>query len=81
MSIMGTRIPMLVVSPYARQGAVDHTYYDHASVLKFIEHNWRLQPLSNRSRDNKPNPVATGADPYRPVNNSAVGDLMAMFNF
>jgi len=77
----GTRIPMLVVSPYARQGAVDHTYYDHASVLKFIEHNWRLQPLSNRSRDNKPNPVATGADPYRPVNNSAVGDLMAMFNF
>lgn len=35
-----------------------HTYYDHVSILKFIERNWRLQPLSTRSRDNLPNPVA-----------------------
>ena len=53
----GTRIPMLAVSPYARKGYVDHTYYDHASILKFVERNWRLSPLSARSRDNLPNPV------------------------
>ena len=29
---------------------------DHASIMNFIERNWRLSPLSNRSRDNLPNP-------------------------
>src|SRR4029077_3352485 len=38
----GTRIPLIVVSPYAKKGYVDHTYNDHVSVLKFIERNWRL---------------------------------------
>ncbi len=77
----GPRIPMLVVSPFARAGMVDHTYYDHASVLKFIEHNWRLQPLSARSRDRLPNPVSSSASPYLPVNTTSIGDLMSMFNF
>ncbi|MGF6740967.1 alkaline phosphatase family protein [Paraburkholderia atlantica] len=77
----GPRIPMLVVSPYARKGMVDHTYYDHASVLKFIERNWRLQPLSTRSRDRLPNPVTSTQSPYLPVNTTSIGDLMAMFNF
>jgi len=36
----GTRIPLIAVSPYTKNGFVDHTYYDHASVLKFIEWNW-----------------------------------------
>ena len=77
----GPRIPLLVVSPYARTGYIDHTYYDHSSVLKFIERNWKLAPLSARSRDNMPNPVATKANPYQPTNNAAVGDLMSMFKF
>ncbi|HUW52437.1 MAG TPA: alkaline phosphatase family protein [Rhodanobacter sp.] len=77
----GPRIPMLVVSPYARRGAVDHAYYDHASVLKFIERNWRLPPLSTRSRDSLPNPVTLAAHPYQPINTPAVGDLMSMFAF
>jgi acid phosphatase len=77
----GPRIPMLVVSPYARTGMVDHTYYDHASILKFIERNWRLQPLSTRSRDRLPNPVAMQQNLYQPVNTTAIGDLMPMFNF
>ena len=38
----GTRIPLIAISPFAKRGYVDHTYYDHASVLKFIERNWRL---------------------------------------
>jgi phospholipase C len=77
----GPRIPLLAVSPYARRGHVDHVYHDHASILKFIEHNWHLPPLSARSRDNLPNPIAAAADPYRPTNAPAVGDLMSLFDF
>lgn len=76
----GTRIPLIAVSPWARKGHVEHTYYDHASLLKFIERNWGLQPLSKRSRDNLPNPKP-GADPYVPGNRPAVGDLMELFDF
>ena len=36
----GTRIPLIVVSPLAKKGHVDHVYNDHASILKFIEKNW-----------------------------------------
>ena len=77
----GTRIPMLAVSPYARAGHVDHTYYDHVSIAKFIEYNWGLAPISARSRDNLPNPVHTGIDPYVPTNRPAIGDLTGLFDF
>ena len=77
----GMRIPMIAVSPYTKKGYVDHTYYDHASVLKFIERNWGLAPLSERSRDNLPNPVASRHNPYKPVNAPAIGDLMNLFDF
>jgi acid phosphatase len=76
----GTRIPLIAVSPFAKKGFVDHTYYDHASILKFIEWNWSLPRLSNRSRDNLPNPVQT-AGTYVPVNGPAIGDLRNLFNF
>jgi phospholipase C len=76
----GPRIPFIVVSPYARRGYVDHVYSDHASVLKFIEHNWGVPPLSSRSRDNLPDPIM-GDDPYRPMNTPSVGDLSALFDF
>lgn len=77
----GTRIPLIVVSPYAKRGFVDHAYSDHASILKFIEKNWDLKPLSKRSRDNLPNPVVLPGHPYVPVNRPAIGDLMDMFDF
>jgi phospholipase C len=77
----GTRIPFLAVSPFAKPGFVDHTYYDHASILKFIEMNWGLAPLSPRSRDNLPNPVMSAADPYVPRNRPAIGDLANLFQF
>ncbi|MFZ6754226.1 alkaline phosphatase family protein [Undibacterium sp. Dicai25W] len=77
----GPRIPFLIVSPYARTNYIDHTYHDHSSILKFIERNWKLQPLSARSRDNRPNPVNTAADLYRPANSAALGDLTTMFKF
>ncbi|TMD93678.1 MAG: alkaline phosphatase family protein [Chloroflexi bacterium] len=77
----GPRVPLLVVSPYARAGAVDHTYADHVSVLKFIERNWRLSPLSERSLDNLPDPQSGDDDPYVPRNAPAIGDLMGLFDF
>ncbi len=77
----GPRIPFIVVSPYSRGGKVVHSYTDHASVLKFIERNWRLQPLTKRSRDNLPNPVTTRSNPYVPLNMPAIGDLFDMFDF
>jgi phospholipase C len=77
----GPRTVMIAVSPFAKFGHVDHTYSDHASVLKFIELNWRLRPLSKRSRDNLPNPTALSSAPYLPINSPAIGDLRDMFGF
>ncbi len=42
---LGFRVPMLVVSPYAKHGYVSHTQYEYASILKFIEENWNLGSL------------------------------------
>ena len=77
----GTRIPLIAISPFAKKAVVDHSYTDHVSILKFIEANWRLGPLSARSRDHLPNPIADPADPYVPANRPAIGDLMSLFQF
>ena len=77
----GTRIPMIVVSNFSKGGHISHTYTDHVSVLKFIEANWSVPPITTRSRDNLPNPITTGADPYKPTNGPAIGDLMDLFSF
>jgi phospholipase C len=44
----GSRVPAVVISPYAKRGFVDHTRYDMTSILKFIETRWKLKPLSTR---------------------------------
>lgn len=77
----GPRTPLLVVSPYSTGGRVVHSYTDHVSILKFIERNWHLKPLTNRSRDNLPNPQPDKDNPYVPVNSPAIGDLFDMFDF
>jgi len=77
----GTRIPTLVISPHATGGRVSHEYTDHVSILKFIERNWGLHPISKRSRDNLPNPVQNGPNPYAPTNSPAIGDLFDLFDF
>ena len=77
----GPRVPLLLVSPYARRGHVDHTYQDHASILKFIERNWRVPPLSARSRDNLPLAKHDRHGTYLPANQPAIGDLTTLFDF
>jgi acid phosphatase len=41
----GTRIPALIVSPYAKGGSVEHTQYDTTSILRFITRRWKLPML------------------------------------
>ena len=77
----GTRIPLLVVSPYTKAGHISHNYSDHVSILKFIERNWGLKPVTKRSRDNYENPIASSASPYVPVNSPAISDLWDLFDF
>jgi len=77
----GPRIPLIVVSPFTQGGHINHTYSDHVSILKFIERNWHLNPLTERSRDNLPNPIADDDSPYVPINSPALGDLFDMFRF
>ena len=77
----GTRIPLIVISKYTQAGHISHEYADHVSILKFIERNWGLGPVTSRSRDNLPNPVTKSGDPYVPVNSPAIGDLFDLFDF
>jgi len=44
----GGRVPLLVISPYARKGFIDSTFYDTTSLLKFIETRWGLEALGER---------------------------------
>ncbi len=44
----GTRVPAIIISPYARKGYVDHTQYETVSILKFIETRWGLPALGTR---------------------------------
>jgi phospholipase C len=44
----GLRIPLLVISPFAKHGFVDHTRYETVSILRFIEGLYKLPPLNTR---------------------------------
>jgi phospholipase C len=77
----GTRMPLLIVSPFSTGGVVNHSYADHVSIIKFIERNWSLKPLTARSRDNMPNPTTSASNPYVPLNSPALDDLFSAFNF
>jgi phospholipase C len=47
----GPRIPMLLISPYAKSNFVDHTLTDQSSIIHFIEDNWSLGRIGNGSTD------------------------------
>lgn len=48
---IGPRLPLLVISPYAKSNYVDHTLTDQSSILKFIEDNWNLGRIGGSSFD------------------------------
>jgi phospholipase C len=43
---LGMRIPLLIISPYAKSGYVSHVHYEHGSILKFIEERFGLSALA-----------------------------------
>ena len=77
----GTRIPLIIVSPYTTGGKVNHGYADHVSILKFIEKNWSLR--------RSPAAAATTCRTRRPPrttrtsrsNSPALTDLWDAFDF
>jgi phospholipase C len=48
---VGPRLPMLIISPWAKQNYVDNTFTEQASILRFIEDNWNLGRVGNESAD------------------------------
>jgi phospholipase C len=64
----GTRIPTLIISPFAKRGTVDHTLYDTSSILRFITRRFDLPVLAGlKLRD----------DAMAGANSGQVGDLTA----
>jgi phospholipase C len=49
----GPRLPLLVISPWAKQNYVDHRLTDQSSILRFIEDNWDLGRIGGESFDTK----------------------------
>ena len=47
----GPRLPLLVISPFAKQNFVDGTLTDQSSILRFVEDNWQLGRIGNQSLD------------------------------
>jgi phospholipase C len=47
----GLRLPLLVISPFVRPDSVDHKLLEQASILRFIEDNWRLGRIGDQSFD------------------------------
>ena len=82
----GIRIPMTIVSPYAKPGHVDTTLSDHSSVLKFIESTFGLPTLASINHEfdtgtPTANNQANGA-PFPPRDgNPALSDLTQCFTF
>jgi phospholipase C len=54
----GPRLPLLVVSPWAKTNFVDHTTTDQSSILRFVEDNWQTGRLGNYSFDEKAGSLA-----------------------
>jgi phospholipase C len=50
----GSRIPAIVIGPFAKKGYVDHTQYETVSILSFIEHRWGIAPLAERDKNANP---------------------------
>lgn len=59
---LGFRVPLIIVSPYAKRGYVTHVQYETASVLRYMEDNFGLAPLA--AADGRANDPASDAFDY-----------------
>jgi phospholipase C len=61
---LGVRVPAVVVSPLIPAGTVDHTVFDHSSILATLERQFGLEPLTERDKNAKDlSPLLTLATP------------------
>ena len=61
---LGLRLPMIIISPYAKKGVVSHTHYEHGSILKFVEDQFGLGRLA--ASDTRANSPADAFDFNKP---------------
>jgi phospholipase C len=47
---LGPRVPLLIISPYAKRGLISHTQYEFASFLALLETRFKLAPLTARDQ-------------------------------
>jgi phospholipase C len=59
---LGPRLPLLVISPFARQNFIDHTLTDQTSIIRFIEDNWNLGRIGGGSFDANAGPLTNMFD-------------------
>ncbi len=68
----GPRLPMIVISPYAKSNDVDHNLSDQASIINFVEYNWHLRGIPGSADQ-----VLAGLDQHEGI----PFDLAGMFDF
>ena len=51
---LGLRVPVVVVSPFAKKGFVSHVQHDHSSITRFIETRFKLPALTGRDANSDP---------------------------
>jgi phospholipase C len=79
----GPRLPLQVISPYAKQNYVDHSLTDQTSVLRFIEDNWNLGRIDTHNLTvpaGVPTPAPLRTDGAVSMDSKA-GSLLGMFDF
>ena len=72
----GPRIPLVVVSPFAKENFVDHTLSDQSSITRFIEDNWGAGRLGGGSSDALAGPLDNMFD----FSNRGVGERRLLLN-
>jgi phospholipase C len=70
----GARLPLLVISPWAKRNFVDHTTTDQTSVIRFIEDNWQLGRMDDLDHPG-------GTPPGQGSFDQLAGPLLNMFDF
>src|ERR1700694_180933 len=88
---MGMRVPMLVVSPWAKRGYISSQLYEHSSILKFIERRFGLPTLASMNHQFDTSTPAlyndavagkTSGPPAPPRDGlSQIGDFLEVFDF
>ncbi|MBA3832873.1 MAG: alkaline phosphatase family protein [Chthoniobacterales bacterium] len=58
----GPRLPLLIISSFAKTNYVDHALTDQSSILRFVEDNWQLGRIGNQSFDEKAGSLLTAFD-------------------